>query len=241
MSGGEKAAEILARFDAARQEFLRGLFSCCEKRQSWFAIDLDVAAGKTGSPRKRIITALDYLEQSGDLKLRVSGAMLGFRRSAAEDRDLGSLREDIVHRFAVREENDLQRIRDVVALVGHQGCKTRYLLTYFGEDLDGDCGHCSCCNGEGQQTLPEPEQPWAPPDEATIAELDDLRNAHEQALGLPRQTARFLCGITSPRLTRAKLTRHKLFGALTGQSFVRVMEWAGELPPCSQPDNEESA
>ncbi len=235
----KSSAEILARFDPARQEFLRQVFSCCEKRQTWFAIDLDQASEKTGSPRKRIITALDYLEQCGDLKLKVSGAMLGFRRLATREKNLASLREEIVQRFAVREENDLGRIRDVVELVGHQGCKTRYLLNYFGEDLEQDCGHCSFCNGESEQALLEPEQPWSPPDEATIAELVELRNAHEQALGLPRQTARFLCGIISPRLTRARLTRHPLFGSLAGQSFVQVMEWAGALPPCPQTDNEE--
>ncbi|MCI5143621.1 MAG: ATP-dependent DNA helicase RecQ, partial [Candidatus Electrothrix sp. ATG1] len=55
------SAEILPRFDAERQEFLRRLLSCAVKQKIWFTIDLDEAAQRTGSPRKRVIAALDYL------------------------------------------------------------------------------------------------------------------------------------------------------------------------------------
>lgn len=233
------SAEILARFDPARQEFLRQVFSCCEKRQTWFAIDLDQASEKTGSPRKRIITALDYLEQCGDLNLKVSGARLGFRRLDPGERDLDALREDICQRFMLREENDLKRIDKVTTLVRHPGCKTRFLLTYFGEDLDGDCGHCSFCLGERTADRQEQEQALVPPDSDAIARLDTLRGEHQDAMATPRQTARFLCGITSPRLTKARLSRHDLFGSLAGQRFVQVMEWAARLPSVIDQKQEE--
>ena len=226
----KSSAEILARFDPARQEFLRQVFSCAQKRKAWFVIDIDQAAQKTGSPRKRIITALDYLEQCGDLKLKVSGARLGFRRLDPGGRDLDALREDISQRFLLREENDLKRIDEVTSLIRHPGCKTRFLLTYFGEDLNGDCGHCSFCLGESSADWPEQEQTWTPPDKEIITMLNTLRGEHPEALATPRQTARFLCGITSPRLTRAKLSRHALFGILSGQRFVQVMDWAAQLP-----------
>ncbi|MEO9175755.1 MAG: RecQ family ATP-dependent DNA helicase, partial [Gaiellales bacterium] len=48
---------------------------------------------------------------------------------------------------------------------------------------------------------------------------------HPSALGSARQQARFLCGITSPASTRAKLARHPLFGRLVAQRFADVLAW----------------
>ena len=45
----------------------------------------------------------------------------------------------------------------------------------------------------------------------------------------PRQQARFLCGLTSPALTKAKLSKHALFGTLESQRFLDVLGWC-QLP-----------
>jgi ATP-dependent DNA helicase RecQ len=219
------SAEILARFDRERQQFLRTLFSCAVKKQTWFSIDLDVAAQKTSSPRKRIITALDYLEQMGDLQLKVSDARLGYRLLDTGERDIDALKEDLVQRFVLREQNDLHRLQLVVDMVNHAGCKTRFLLNYFGEDLEGDCGHCSFClqgknrslaTGKTSSNLPVPEAAQA---------LARLREKNPEALQTARQMCRFLCGISSPRLTRAKLTGDELFGSSREVPFAQVMQW----------------
>ncbi|HHB76788.1 MAG TPA: RecQ family ATP-dependent DNA helicase [Desulfobulbus sp.] len=222
------SADILARFDEQRQAFLRSLFSCAVKKQVWFTIDLDQAAQRTGSPRKRIITALDYLEQSGDLILQVTGARLGFRRLDTGERDIPALKEKLVHRFIRREENDLHRLQLVVDMVNHSGCKTRFLLNYFGEDLEKDCGHCSFCLDGENTALVREESIAATLDEGLIEELNSLREKFPEALQSPRQAARFLCGISSPRLIKAKLTREALFGSCRELPFARIMEWIQE-------------
>jgi ATP-dependent DNA helicase RecQ len=43
------------------------------------------------------------------------------------------------------------------------------------------------------------------------------------ALKTPRQLARFLCGITSPAVTRARLGRHDAFGLLESRPFAEVL------------------
>ena len=48
------------------------------------------------------------------------------------------------------------------------------------------------------------------------------------ALGAPRQRARFLCGITSPATSRAKLTRDALFGVLAERRFADVLAWCAD-------------
>jgi len=45
-----------------------------------------------------------------------------------------------------------------------------------------------------------------------------------------RQQARFLCGLTSPALTSARLSRHALFGTLEAYPFAEVLAW------CAAPD-----
>ena len=222
------SAEILVRFDPERQAFLRTLFSCAVKKKVWFTIDLDEAVQKTGSPRKRIITALDYLEQQGDLILQVSGPRLGFRRLDTGNRDIDALKEKLVHRFVQREENDLHRLQLVVDLINHPGCKTRFLLTYFGEDLEANCGHCSFCLQGENPPLTREESVTAALDAGLTKELNSLREKFPEALQSPRQVARFLCGISSPRLIKTKLTRDELFGSCQELPFARIMEWVRE-------------
>jgi ATP-dependent DNA helicase RecQ len=50
-----------------------------------------------------------------------------------------------------------------------------------------------------------------------------LRAEYHAELGQPRQLARFLCGLTSPATTRAKLSRHQSYGALAAHRFADVL------------------
>ena len=55
-------------------------------------------------------------------------------------------------------------------------------------------------------------------------ELDALKSAHPDVFAESRSLARFACGVSSPILTKAKLTRHELFGCLAAMSFPDVLE-----------------
>ena len=57
------------------------------------------------------------------------------------------------------------------------------------------------------------------------AALQALVDEQPEALGDPRQQARFLCGLTSPATGRARLGRHALFGALDAHPFAEVLAW----------------
>jgi ATP-dependent DNA helicase RecQ len=73
--------------------------------------------------------------------------------------------------------------------------------------------------------LPEPESKPAIETLVDGGELQRLQAAHAEALGTARQTARLLCGITSPAATRAKLTREPLHGRLADRRFAEVLGW----------------
>jgi ATP-dependent DNA helicase RecQ len=52
---------------------------------------------------------------------------------------------------------------------------------------------------------------------------------HPVALGTARRRARFLCGLSTPALTQAKLTRDRLFGALEDRRFAEVLAWCERM------------
>jgi ATP-dependent DNA helicase RecQ len=113
----------------------------------------------------------------------------------------------------------------VLALVTHDGCQVNALVGYFGEVRAEPCGHCSHCLSGRAAVLPEP---MLQPSVDAVVDADALAALaaeHHDALGSPRQRARFLAGITSPATTRAKLTRHALFGALAERRFADVLAW----------------
>ena len=109
----------------------------------------------------------------------------------------------------------------MLSFATHDGCLTRYLLRYFGEDLGADCGHCARCAGEPPAPVPTSPAPALGDREAEI--VRSLRAEGHDALATPRQTARFLCGITSPSASRARLSRHELFGVLAHAPFRDVL------------------
>ena len=119
----------------------------------------------------------------------------------------------------------IARLHRVPALVTHEGCQVNALVGYFGEQRDTPCGHCSFCLSGAAQALPIPDP--QPPIEALVdrAELRALVAMHPDALGAPRQRARFLCGITSPATSKARLGKHRLFGRLSDQRFADVLAW----------------
>jgi ATP-dependent DNA helicase RecQ len=216
------SAEMLAGFDARRQQFLRKVLSQARKLEKWFSLDVVRAAEAAGEPRERVIAALNYLEEQGDLELQVAGARHGYRHTGQQYAP-EELTKVMVERFMDRERRDIERLKKVLAFASHQGCYARYLLSYFGEER-GNCGHCGWCLGERPGKLPPVAR--RPLGDREAALVRSLRTEHGKALATPRQMARFLCGISSPGLTRAKLTKHPSFAAWEGQPFQEVLRFA---------------
>jgi ATP-dependent DNA helicase RecQ len=141
-----------SKFDAARAEFLSGIFSSATKKQKWFTIELNATITRLDTTRSRIIKALNYLEEQGDLTLKVAGLRQGYRINARPT-DISVLKQKLVERFETRERKDVERVRQVVQFAEEPGCIVRHLLEHFGEDLGRDCGHCSSCSGHSKRVV----------------------------------------------------------------------------------------
>ena len=219
--------QILADHDEARARLLRGILSQAQKRRVWFDIDVGQTVVATGATRAQVVGALCDLEEQGDLELRVTGIRQGYRL-LQPPRDMDGLVTKLADRFLAAEQRDMERIRGVLDLAGHEGCVVRELLSYFGEELDGDCGHCDRCLGEREQA--EATAPEVLPGAETRDLIKKLRHEAHPALARPRQMARFLCGLSSPATSYARpsLIRHPSFGSLAGVPFTPVLNLAAE-------------
>jgi ATP-dependent DNA helicase RecQ len=218
------SAEILARVDGERAAFLRNVFRHAQKRVKWFSLDVDAVSRAIGEPRDRIVAALSYLEEVGDVELQVADVREGYR-IRERPKDLAALCATLSARFDRLEQKDVARIGRVLELAQHDGCLTKFVLAYFGEE-HGDCGHCDRCQGVAPRPLPPAHR--RPLSEISADQLQRLWHEEKDALRTPRQRARFLCGITSPATTRAKLRGHPLFGALESAPFHEVLAFLKE-------------
>lgn len=223
------SAQILARFDPARAAFLRQVFRRAHKLKTGFSLNVEAAAAALKQPRARIIAALNYLEEQGDLVLQVSEARQLYRRtnpSWPTGRERIELNRRLVERFTRREASDIDRLRQVLAFAQTDGCLTALLLNHFGDGSTARCGHCSWCLGDRNLILLPEEAVSLGENERTL--LTALQQEKHAALQQPRQLARFLCGLSSPAASRAKLGKHPSFGALAHVPFRSVLEWVQE-------------
>jgi len=218
------SAEMLARFEGERREFLRKVLARAQKARAWFNIDLDQAARAAGSARERVVRALDYLGEQGLLELQVQGVRNRFRR-LRQPEDLAWLAADLQRRMIEREKREIVRLNQVVGLVRHDGCQVSHLAAHFGQPLSQPCGHCSWCNS-GHRPAVLPPRPRSQITDARWREALQVREENRDALAEARAFARFLCGLTSPRLSRAKLSAHRLFGVLADVPFGDVLQRA---------------
>ncbi len=220
------SSEMLARFDPERAAFLKRVFAQAKKGRTWFTVDLAEACAALGEDRKRLVAAFNYLEEQGELVLKVAGLRNGYRFVKRPER-AEDVAASIHQRFQVSEQRDVERIQQVLDFAEMRECTVRKVLAYFGEELEEDCGHCDRCLG---REIPEPpartEEALSNAERTLIRELKHERHA---ALQAPRQLTRFLCGLTSPATTKARLTRDPRFGRFVHHRFGAVHEAVKEL------------
>jgi len=215
---------VIAGHTPERQIFLKSLFASGKRGTRLLTIEPEAAAEKLGESRERILKALSYLEEAGDIEIKPSGLRHKFRLLAgAKERNPREIATWLHGLFTSRERQDLARLDGIVEFATAPGCSVRRLLAYFGEKSDSDCGHCSRCWGE--KATPLPKRNDADISQADVEAITTLRAEGHAALRAKRQLARFLCGISSPAVTRDRLTRHDAFGRLEAVPFAKVLEY----------------
>ena len=210
--------DVLAGFDADRADFLRRVVASGKAGRIWTSVDPDAVPGEQ---RERVVKALGYLEERGLVELKVADVRQRFtllRAAAVARRAARPPRRALRPPRAVRDGADRasRRARRPRRL---PGAVARRLLRRDPRRAVRPL-----------HVLPDRIRPApsgagcdARRSSCDRAALDELASEHPAALGTPRQRARFLCGLTSPATTKAKLSRHALFGALAEQRFADVL------------------
>ena len=163
----------------------------------------------------------------GDAITKPSGLRYSYRLARDGNRDIAILTDTLVQRFRSREASEVERLHTVVNLCEKAVCLPQQLVHYFGEKSE-PCGHCNVCTGQHSGgELPESRRA-----SITLEDAEAIRLIHQAghiALRQPRQLARFLCGLSSPATTRAKLHRDDQFGILSEVPFLEVLAHTEEL------------
>ncbi|TWT81751.1 ATP-dependent DNA helicase RecQ [Planctomycetes bacterium CA13] len=214
---------ILGKLSGSSREFAASLLSMLTKGRTWFTLNVTLATKRLDTDRDRIIKAIEYMAEKGWLEVKVSDLTHGYRW-VKRPQCAESLAEEFAKRMLKREETDVGRLDQVFELAEAHSCLAARLSLHFGETSQA-CGSCSFCLGNGPFSLPETTH-RSIGRSAKIA-IDEMAEKYPEPLATARDRARFLCGLSSPAMVRARMTREPHFGVCNQMPFADVIKEVG--------------
>ena len=221
--------KILGNFKGEPREFAANLLSCLTKGRTWFTLNTVLAARQIGCDRERIIKAIQYMSEQQWLEIKVSDLVHGYRWIRRPNSTTGcdpkTLADDLHDRLVKREKAEVTRMDGIFGLAKAGSCQAAILSSHFGESLDQPCGQCSACTGQGPQEIPEIRSRSIGSSVEKV--ISELSREYPDHFVTARDRARFLCGLSSPAMIRAKLTRHDSYGVCSQVPFPDVLSQVG--------------
>ncbi len=212
---------ILANFNGEKRAFLAALLGCLTKGRTWYLLNMAVAGRRLNCDRGRMVAAIEYLAEKGWIDVQVSDLVHGYqKRNPIGDRKL--VADRLFDQLLLREQGELSRLNSMMELGKASSCLARTLSSHFGEEIGEDCGRCTHCLGGGPNQLPPVLGGRV--GTSVLKSIEGLTKRYPDLLGTPRQRARFLCGLTSPAFTRARLSRDPSFGICDRVPFAAVLQ-----------------
>lgn len=216
-----QSAQILKHFEGERKQFAGSVLAMAVKKRVFFEVDVTHASVRLKCDRSRIVRMLEYFDQNQWIELEASGLAFGYRKLQPIT-NAPALAEELYTYLIEREKGDLRRLDQVFDLFAGLKCNSQVLSEHFGQQLEKSCGHCSTCSGQSIGKVPTANYPSVG-DSARTA-VARLRKMHPDLLSDTRAQARFLCGLTSPKFTRARLSRDSSFGCCAAIPFATVVQ-----------------
>ncbi|KAI9065831.1 ATP-dependent DNA helicase [Trametes sanguinea] len=190
------------------------------KSSGTYTVDMVFTAERSKIDRTELARTVNGWELSGYISSKASQVRARYMvvkpmpRSAKEIKTLST---QMYQGMVAREEEAVEKIRQVIQFATNDDCLAQQLAAYFGDDdvvPDGMCGQCTfCMTGSGVEFEPIAQ---AVPDPYRIQQILNACPERDD----PRLLARMAFGITSPRLTAGKWsTYHPLFGSMVDTDF----------------------
>ncbi len=213
--------QVIAGHTPERRAFLTKLFETGKKGRLWHRFTIAESAVELGESEDRIRRAIGYLADQGEALVKPDGLRHAYRLAPGGERSVPAIAARMIERFETREVGEIERLRLVERLCETPQCIPQQLLAYFGETME-PCGTCGVCLGNNAGgPLPAAKRESITLEQAEVIRATKAEN--HPALRQPRQLARFLCGLSSPATTRARLNRDDRFGLLAEVPFFDVL------------------
>ena len=216
---------IINSFEGERAQFVAAIMDHCHTRQVWTTADIPAILNSCQTDRQRIIAALEYFDEQGWIELQSKQAVEVYD-ILTQAFDLDDMAEKMEALFKRKERVEIQRIHDMVGFFEGDGCISRQLAGYFGENIENErCGHCSFCQS-GKAVLRNTTE-LKP---LSSFKFSVLTNEFIQAVGeqfSEVNLTKFLCGIYTPVFSKLKIKKLPHFGILERYPFMEVKNWIG--------------
>lgn len=217
---------IINKFKGERKEFIQEVFDTCNKARKWWTVDFDNIKQNPKLDRQRIIAALEYFSEQAWLNLEAS-QMADVFSILKPNFETEKLALELFKKFKLKEETEVNRIQNMIALFESEKCLSSQLATYFGEKLEMEsCQHCSVCSSGAikvAQTDSLPKIESYNFEELTQKLINSL-NGNET----PELITKFLCGIYTPKFTTIKAKSMPGFGQLERYRYQDILNWVNE-------------
>jgi ATP-dependent DNA helicase RecQ len=211
---------ILKNFTGEPRQFLAEVFGCLSKGRTQFLLNMTTATKRLGVERDRIVKAIEHCSEKGWIEINASDLVYGYRR-LKPIADTKTLADAYAKRLMDRESSEISRIDAVIDLIAGTRCQSMTLSGHFDDPTDEVCGSCSFCIGEAPHKIPA----MGTRSIGTSAKrlLEDAIAKYPDRLVTARERARFLCGLSSPGFTSARLSREPGYGVCERVPFADVL------------------
>ena len=218
--------QILAQFNGERRDFVEAIFKHTDMKKVWGQPDFDALFANYASDRGRVITALEYLQETNCIELETKRMTEVF---AVNDNALAdtSLANKLHEYFADKEQKEIKRIAALIRFFELDSCLSSNLSRYFDDQQAPEkCGHCSVCRGQVAKLAYSQQQEW-PSDEQLSQVLADLKNHLAGKLSQPLSNelmCRFLAGLSVPIFTRNKVRQLSGFAMCENLRYADIRD-----------------
>lgn len=197
---------VLNQFDGERRSFVEAIFKHTNMKKVWGEPDFDALFANYGSDRGRVISALEYLQETQCIELETKRMTEVF---AVNDEALAEpdLAQKLHQYFEEKEQKEIKRIATLIRFFELESCLSYNLSRYFDDQkAPQKCGHCSVCRGQTATLAYSQQQLW-PSDDTLRQSLTELQNHLAGKLKQPLSNellCRFLAGLSVPIFARNK-------------------------------------
>ncbi|NQZ22204.1 MAG: RecQ family ATP-dependent DNA helicase [Colwellia sp.] len=199
--------DVLNTFKGERREFLQAVFQHSKFKKIWGEPDFDALFKHYQCERSRVVTALEYLQESRLIVLETKKITEVYRVNEMELAD-PSLATNLQKYFFDKEQSEIKRIAALVRFFELDKCLSRNLSLYFDDNqVTENCGHCSVCRKQVAKLDYSSPINW-PNDQQLKSYLTELieHMKHKTSAELSIETqSRFLTGLMVPLFSRNKV------------------------------------